>query len=151
VTCDACLWAGLEALIACLDSGAVQRLLQRLAGQHSEAVRHAGFLLGLADTAAYLVVDRFVMSRFSAQQAPEHDDSIESFCDCEGTRGGRNLPCARHAHNLDLLACCAAAQQSIERTLEQPFGDDSVPARHDDSEPHAGGGEIAFDRDRFAT
>ena len=42
-----------------------------------------------------------------------------------------------------------AAQQGIERALEQPLGDDRIPSRDHDGEAHAFGGEIAFHGDRL--
>src|SRR6185503_15984406 len=101
-----------------LYPGAVQCLLQSLAGQNAESVRHAGLLLGLTDAATHLVVDRLVMGGFAAQQAAKHDHTVETLAGREGSRRRRNLPRSRHSDNLNLLAGRAAAQQTVESTLQ---------------------------------
>ena len=93
---------GLESLVARLHAGAVQRLFQRLAGQHAEAVRHARLLLRLADAARNLRVDRLVVRRLAAQQAAQRDDRIHRFRLRQGARRRGNLPRAGHAHPLHL-------------------------------------------------
>src|SRR6185437_13438763 len=118
----------LEALVSCLYPGAVQCLLQCLAGQNTESVRHAGLLLGLTDAATHLVVDRLVMGRFAAQQTAECDHTVETLAGRERSRCRRNLPRSRHSENLNLLAGRPATQQTIESTLQQAIRDDRIPA-----------------------
>ena len=69
---------GLKALVAGLDAGAVERLLQRFAGEHAKAVGNAGLLLRLADAARDFVVDGLVVRGFAAQQAAESDDGVDA-------------------------------------------------------------------------
>jgi hypothetical protein len=38
--------------------------------------------------------------------------------------------------------------QRIQSTLQQPIGDDRIPARHDDREPLACSRKVAFNGDR---
>ena len=68
----------------------------------------------------------------------------------QGAGGGGNLPRAGNADDFDIGAVGAAAQQRIESAIEQAVGDDGVPARDNDGEFHAGGGEIAFEGDGLA-
>ena len=142
---------GFKALVAGLDAGAVERLLQGLAGEHAKAVGNAGLLLRLADAARHLVVDGLVVGGLAAQQAAERDDGVHACRTIgEGARRGGNLPCAGNANHFNIGSLCAAAQQGVERAIEQPLGNHRIPAGDDDGEPHAGGGEIAFDGDRLA-
>ena len=57
---------GFESFVAGLQSGAVQRLLQRFAGQDAEGMRHACLLLGLAKAAGDFVVDGFIVGGLAA-------------------------------------------------------------------------------------
>ncbi len=66
----------LKSLVARLDAGAIERLLQGLAGEHAKAVRNAGLLLRLADAARHFVVDGLVVRGLAAQQAAERDNRI---------------------------------------------------------------------------
>ncbi len=68
----------------------------------------------------------------------------------QGARGRGNLPCAGHADYFDVAAHCAAAQQGIQRALQQALGNHRIPARDDNGELHSFGGEIAFNGDWLA-
>src|ERR1700722_19065902 len=81
--------SGLKALVPALDSGAVQGLLQSFAGEHAEAVRNAGLLLGLPDSACNLVVDGLVVSSFSAQQTSQRDNGVHATGGGAGARPTR--------------------------------------------------------------
>ena len=48
------------------------------------------------------------------------------------------------------LALRPAAQQGIQSSIQQPFGDHRIPARHHDSELHPRSRKIALDGDRLA-
>src|ERR1700722_14278388 len=111
--------SGLKALVAALNSGAVERLLQSLAGEHAKAVRDAGFLLRLPDAACDLGVDGLVVSGFSAQQTPQRNDGVHTTGGRAGASRGGYLPCAGNAHNLDVGAGGAAAQERVESAIEQ--------------------------------
>ena len=64
-------------LVARFQPGAINGLLQRVAGQNTEGMRHPGLLRCLADAARHLVGNDFVMIRFTANQAPETDDGLD--------------------------------------------------------------------------
>ena len=90
------------------------------------------------------------MGSLATQQATEGDDGVHltEVGDGAGCRG--NLPCAGDADDFDIGAGRAAAQQCVERALEEALGDDRIPACDNNGEFHAGGGEIALDGDGFA-
>jgi hypothetical protein len=141
---------GLEALVAGLDAGAVERLLQGFAGEHAKAVGNAGLLLRLADAARHFVVDGLVVGGFAAQQAAQRHNGVHLAQVGQGARRRGNLPCAGNANHFNVGPLCAAAQQRVERAFQQPLGDHRIPAGDDDGKLHARGGEIAFDGHRLA-
>src|SRR6266702_4231664 len=145
---------GLEAFVSGFEAGAVEGLLEGLAGEDAEGVGGAGLLLGLADAAGDLVVDGLVVGGLAAEEAAEGDDGVELLCFgffhlCEGAGGGGDLPGSGDADDLDVGFGCAAAVEGVEGALQEAVGDDGVPAGGDDGEGHAGGGEVALDGDGF--
>src|SRR5581483_6700126 len=68
----------LESLVAALEAGAVDGLLERVAGEDAESMGHAGFLGRLADAAGALVGDHVVVRGVAAEQAPKADDGVEA-------------------------------------------------------------------------
>src|SRR5271170_5258641 len=139
-----------ESLVAGLQASAVESLLQGIAGEDTEGVGDARFLLRLADAAGDLVVDGFVVGRLTAQEAADGDDGVYQFGLGDLAGGGGDLPCAGNAKDVDLVFPDAAAVEAIERAFEQAVGDDGVPAGDDDGELHAPGSEIAGERDGLA-
>jgi len=136
---------GLEALVASFEAGAVEGLLEGLAGEDTEGVGDAGVLLGLTDAAGDFVVDGLVVGGFAAEETAESDDGVEFFRFGEGAGRGGDLPGSGDADDLDVGFGGSAAVEGVERTLEEAVGDDGVPAGGDDGEAHVGGAEVAFD------
>ena len=94
---------GFEAFVTGFEAGTVERLLQCFAGENAEGMGDASLLLRLPDAACDLVVDRFVVGGFTAEETTESDDSVEFFAFSEGASGGRDLPGARDADDLNLI------------------------------------------------
>ncbi len=67
---------GFESFIAHLQPGAVDGLLQSVAGEHAEGMRHASLLRRLPDATRDFVDDDVVVSGVSAQQTAETDDGV---------------------------------------------------------------------------
>jgi hypothetical protein len=106
---------GFEALVARLDAGAVERLLQRFAGEHAEGVGDARLLLRLADAARDLVVDGLVVGGFAAEQAAEVMMASQFFGLGQGAGGGGDLPRTGDADDLDVglpLRCGRSASSA---------------------------------------
>ena len=70
--------AGFESLVAALEAGAVNGLLQRVAGQHAENDGEAGIHLRELQTASGFGANVIVMSGFAAQDAADGDERIVS-------------------------------------------------------------------------
>ena len=138
---------GFEAFVACFEAGAVECLFEGFAGEDTEGVGHTGLLLRLADATGDFVVDGFVVGGLSTEEAAERDDGIDLAGFRDGAGGGGNLPGTGDADDLDVVLAGSAAVEGVEGALEEPVGDDGVPAGGDDGKGHTGSREIALDGD----
>ena len=111
---------------------------------------NARLLLRLADAAGHLVVDGLVMGGFSAQQAAKCHDGVHLATVGDSTRGGGYLPGAWNAHHVNVGPIGAATQQGVQRSLQQPLGDDRIPACNHDGKPHPEGNQITLYGHRLA-
>ena len=89
------------------------------------------------------------MGGLAAQKAAKIDDGVYVAQIRNCPRRCRNLPCAGNADDFNFSPLCAAAQQSVQRAFEQPFGDHRIPARNHNGKLHARGGEVALDGQRL--
>ena len=112
----------LESLVTHLEPGAVDGLLERIAGKHAEGVRHSRFLRRLADATRYFVHDDVVVRRIAAQQAAEANDGVVSACFGEGARGGRDFEGAGNPDDLDISLSRSGAKQPIVCAMQKPLG-----------------------------
>ena len=138
-----------EAFVSHLQTGAVDGLFQRFAGEHAESVGHAGLLRGLPDAARDFIDDDIVMRRIAAKQATEADDRVVFLRFSQRASGRRNLKRTRHADDLNVFVFRAAAQQSIESATKQSFRNELVKTRDDDAETSSRGAEATFKRLNF--
>ena len=141
--------AASKPLLPAFQTGAVECLLQRFAGEDAEGVGDAGLLLGLADAAGDFVIDGLVVGGFAAEEAAEGDDGVEFFGFGEGAGGGGNLPGAGDADDFDVCLRCAAAMEGVEgacrrRSVMTVFQRVVTMAKR-----MFGGAEIAFDGGRL--
>ena len=98
-----CRQRRLEAFVAHLQTGAVDSLLERVAGENAEGMWHAGLLRGLPDSTGDFVDDHVVVSGVATQQATEADDGIVFLGFSQGAGGGRDFEGARDADKLDIF------------------------------------------------
>src|ERR1700726_4220424 len=77
----------LESLVAHFQSGAINRLLQRFAGEHAKGMWHSSLLRRLADPSRDFVDDHVVMGSVATKQAAETDDGVVSPSFGKGARG----------------------------------------------------------------
>jgi len=85
-----------------------------------------------------------------AQQAAQRQDRIAGLVFGESARGGRNLPCAGYANDLDIgpdRNHCAAVRRARPATGGRYYG---VPACDHNRKFHSRGAQVAFDSDRLA-
>ena len=77
------------------------------------------------------------MRRLAAQQAAQRHDGVNFAQVGDGAGGDRNLPSAGNPNHFNLSSLSPAAQQGVQRTLKQPLGNHSIPARGNYGEFHA--------------
>ena len=124
----------LESLVAHLQPGAINGLLERFAGENSEGMRHSSFLRGLSNTPRDFVDDDVVVSRASPQQTANTNDRVvfAGFGERAGSRG--DFKRAGHADNVDVLIFRAGAKQAVVSAAKQTIGDEFIEPRYDDAE-----------------
>ncbi len=134
-----------EPFVAALQAGAVDGLLQRVAGQDTEGVWNTGILCGLADSARDFVGDYVVMGSVAAEKAADADDGVVLASLGEGAGSGGNLKRSRYTHQTYVFATRVGAQQGVIRTLKEPLSYERVEARHNYGEALPAGTEATFD------
>ena len=138
---------GVPAFVAGFGAGALDGLLDGVGREHAERDRHAGRHRQLRDAFRSLAGDVVEVRRGSADDRAERDDRVDLFARREAARDERDLPCAGHAHDRDVLARGAVAHERVDRALDQVVDDEVVEAARDDGErAPAGDDERAFDR-----
>src|SRR5436309_15533576 len=72
-----CGHRSLESFIARLQSGAIDGLLEVVAGEHTPGVRNLGILCGLSDAARDFFGNVLVIGRLAAEQAAKGNDRVD--------------------------------------------------------------------------
>src|SRR5207245_6604019 len=68
-----------ESLVAHLQSGAIDGLFERVAGENAESMWHSSLLCRLPNAACDLVYDNVVVRSVASQYASEGDDGVVFF------------------------------------------------------------------------
>src|SRR5215469_5414722 len=84
------------------------------------------------------------MGGISADEAAQRNDGIvlSGFRQCSGLRG--DLERSGYSHHRDVLVAAAAAPQAVQRALQEPLGNEGIPARDYDRKRHAACVHAAF-------
>ena len=91
----------LKPFVPHLQPGAINGLLQRVAGKHAERMRHAGFLRRLSNPARNFIDDHVVVRCVPAQQTAETDDRVIFFGFGESAGSRWDFKGAWHTDDLD--------------------------------------------------
>jgi hypothetical protein len=126
-----------ESLISHLQSGAVDRLLQRFARENTEGMWHARLLRRLPDPARDFVDDHVVMGGISAKQAAEADDGVIFLGFRQRARSGWDFERAGDADDFDGVFFSSGTEQPVVGTSKESVRDELVKARGDNTEPKA--------------
>src|SRR5580658_1327259 len=135
----------LQSLVAHLQTGAIDRLLQGLTGQDSECMWHPSLKRRLPNAARNFVDDHVVVRRVAAQQTANANHRVVLFRLRERASGYGNLKCAGHANQRDILLVRSRAEQPVVCALKKPLGDEGIEARHNNRKPFSDSAEAAFD------
>src|SRR2546423_7349357 len=132
-------------LVAALETGTVDGLLEGVTSQHAKNNRQAGIHLRELQAARGFRADIIVMRSFAAKNAADSDERVIA-ARCGKLLGGqRQFERARHVNDVDALVVCACAVQRIQCGGEQAFGDEAIEAADHEAETQSGGGEFAMD------
>ena len=113
----------LKSLVPGLDSGAVQRLLQRLAGQHAKAVRNARLLLRLADARA---PPRCKLPRSAPSRRAAGSPASQSRLLCLHWRWCAPPPGISHAPGTRTTSMSVAFRAAAQQRIKRPSSSRSV-------------------------
>src|SRR5256885_183196 len=137
--------AGLKSLIATLEAGAIDGLLEGVAGKHAKNDRQAGVDLSELQATGGLGAHVIVMGCVAAEDAADGDESIVLAGGGKFFGGQRQLKRTGHMHDVNAAAGGAGAFERIESGSEEPIGDEAIEAAHDDGKPKTRGGQCAAD------
>jgi hypothetical protein len=94
---------GFKALVAGLEPGAIDCLLERVTGEHAERMRYSSLLGGLTNASRDLIGDHVVVCSVSAKKAADADDGVVFARLSERAGGGRDLESAGDTDEIDVL------------------------------------------------
>src|SRR6266481_5890346 len=105
---------GFKTFVATLESSAVDGLLERVAGQHTENDGEASVHLRELQTAGGFGANIIVVCGFAAQDAADGDEGIISTGGGKFFRGQRKFESAGNMHDVNVFTFGAGAIESID-------------------------------------
>src|SRR5579863_493527 len=135
----------LKSLVPHLQSCPINRLLQVLAGQHAERMRHSRLLRRLPDPPRDFVDDHVIVRRISTQQTSQANDRVIFLSQSQRPSRQRNLKSPRHAHHVNVLFSRSRLQQAVTSARQKPVRDERVKARHHDGKALPRAPKLALD------
>src|SRR6267378_2724980 len=106
--------ASFKAFVAAFEAGAINGLLERVAGQHAENDGEASVHLGQLQTASGFGANIIVVCGFTAQDAADGDEGIISTGGSKFFRYERKFEGAGDMDNIDVFAFGTCAIESID-------------------------------------
>ena len=116
--------AGIETFVAAFQAGAIDGLLERVAGENAKDHGHARIELGELHAARDFVANIFEVRGFAANHAADADDGVATARLREFFRGDRNFKRAGNANDFDLFFRGAGAFERVECSGEKTVGDE---------------------------
>src|ERR1700687_2294953 len=135
-----------KTLVAALEAGSVDGLLEGVAGQHAKDNGQAGVHLRELQSARGFGTNVIVMGRFAAQNAANGDERIVTAGGGQFFRCERQLKRARDTHYVHISACSAGALEGIDGCSQQTLGNKVVEAAHNNPKAQTGRGQFTADR-----
>src|SRR6266481_336212 len=105
---------GFKAFVAALEAGAVDGLLESVAGQHAKDDGEAGVHLRELQSARGFRANVIVMRGFASQNAANGDERIVTAGSSEFFRGEGQLESARDVNHINVFIRCTGALEGIE-------------------------------------
>jgi len=121
-----------ETLVTTLGAGAVDRLLQRVGGQHSERHRNPGLRCDVGDPFGRF--PRYVVEvwRLAPDHGAQRHQARVRTRVCRGRRSRGKLERSWHPYHVNLFPGQSGFAAAGEGTFEQSLGDQLVVAAHQD-------------------
>src|SRR6267378_861061 len=138
--------ASFKTFVAAFESGAVDGLFERIAGEHTENDGEASVHLRQLQTARGLRANVIVMSGFAPQDAADGDEGIISTGGGKFFRGQRKFESAGNVDYNDVFVLRARAAESVDGSRQQAIGNEAIEAAHHDAEAQTGCGQFAVER-----
>jgi len=133
---------GVEALVAGLRSGPLERLLDGIGGEHAEAHGDVGGGRGRGDPVGGLPGDVVEVRRGAADHRTERDHRIDAAARDHLAHDLRQLPRSRAAHDRHRVGLPTGPHDRIERAGDQRLDDQAVEPARDDREPEPSGDRV---------
>ena len=134
----------LKSLIPHLEPGPINRLLQSLASQNAEGMRHSSLLRRLPNPARHLVHDHAIMRRIPAQQTSDANNGVILPSQSQTPRRQRDLKRPRHPRNIDVFLRSASPNQPVASTQQQPLRNKRIKPRHHNGKPPPRSVKLSF-------
>lgn len=135
---------GFGAAIAHLASGALDRLLEGVAGEDPEDDGDAGAAADLGDPPGRFAGDVIEMGGVAAEDAAEADDGVGGAASGDATRRGGEFEGAGDPDDVDRLRGDPVPPERIEAAFEKGLRDVLVEAADDDGEAPAATGVLSL-------
>jgi len=135
--------AGFGALVTAFKAGAIDCLLESVAGEDTEDHRDHSIDLRELYAASDLGADVVVMRGLAADDAADADDGVVLRGGGQFFRGDGDFEGAGNADDLDLTRSCSGGGERIESGSEQAIGDEAIEAADDYAKPETFGAERA--------
>src|SRR5712675_2272095 len=126
--------ASFKTFVATLESSAVDGLLERVAGQHTENNGEASVHLRELQTARGFRANIIVVCGFAAQDAADGDEGVVSTGGSKFFRGQRKFESAGNVDDIDVFVFRASAAESVHGSRQQTIGNEAIEAAHHDAE-----------------
>ena len=133
------------AFVADFATRPIDRLLHRLAGQHSKGDRDTTLLTGFSKSGGDLVIDVIVVRCLSLDDRSQTDHRVKLSRHRQLVGDQRQFERTRYADDGDVVVACSVSAQCVERAFQQSVGDQVVKPSHNDRDGLVGENQFAFD------
>src|SRR5690606_17303448 len=133
------------ALVAGFPTRTVERLLERVGGEHAEDDRHAAVGRRARDTRRDHAAHHVVVAGRAAHHGTEGHHGVDATTLGHALRDQRDLDRAGHPGDGDVVVIDAHASEGVERSVEQATGDELVETTDHQPDPQAGGRQMPLE------
>src|SRR5262245_60329556 len=133
------------ALVARFATGAVDGLVERVAGEDAENDRNAGGAAGLRDAASGAAGDVIVMIGVAADDGAQTNDGDVVFRSCQTLGDERDFKGTGNPSDIDRVIGDTVSLKRVYGAGDKIIDDEIVKPRRDDGEAAGGSSQVAFE------